>query len=464
MTSWCWPRARARWCRLIALAHYNQDQQSESGRWYRRSIGLAGAEPRVVAVSALATVLRGVFAPGSIGSGAGTRLDPDTRARLLEALAATRELAVVYLWENALGKFALNALNGARVARLLGPSVESADSNATLGYLVSVAGVRHAGERIALRAVEMADEAGDVRQFVSVSTIAGMLLTQNGRPLEGVTMLERSDRAAASLRAGMHRHRPKYMLADTLAWLGRYTEARPLFQHAAELSRGAEHHVMGMANAMAALTLLREGQVDAALNLLESPDGVASALESKMVVSIIIGLGVLAETRLELGDRAGALEAVREAERWMSGKQDSTSYFSSVFGHAAIARARLEADDPGEPVRHRGRRVTPLDLALGRIRQVLAKAPAARAPLSLLRGQWAAKQGHTRRARKLLREAVEVAAAHNLPYELGRSLVELAKITSGPGRNQLIDRAVRVFDEHAMVLESRRARKVLAQG
>ncbi len=455
---------RTHWCRLIGQAYYNQDEQARSGDWYRRAIGLSGAMPKRQVASVLRTVVRAILTPSQIGEPPQTELESDERHRLIEGLAAARELTVVYLWQSAFLKFALNALNQARVARLVGPSEESADSIATFGFLLSPAGLRKQGEKVVLQAVEIAEAEGDIRQLVSVTTIGGMLLTQNGRPLEGLPLLERADRAATDLRSGLHRHRPKYMLADTLTWLGRYSEARPLFLESAELSRGAEPHIVGQATAMAALTLLREGRPEAAVDLLEAPDGVPNVLEGGVIMSIIMGLGILAETRLDLGDREAALEAVREAESWITSKDDGTLFFSSIFGHSAIASVRLATGEHGEPEGRGIRKRTPMDRAIARIVKLHFMASGGRAPRALLQGQLAAHRGRNGRARKLLRRATQAASAASQPYELGRSLVELSKVSTDPERRELLDRAVRIFDEHGMALESGRARTLIARG
>jgi class 3 adenylate cyclase/tetratricopeptide (TPR) repeat protein len=452
---------RARWCRLIAQAHYNQDAMAAAGEWYRRAIRLAGAYPRRKLVGILGIVLRALLTPGRVADLSASAPPPDVRARLIEGLAASRELSVVYLWENAQTRFALTAFSSAAVARALGPSHESAEPFAVLSFLLSVIGFRRAADRISLRAVEMADAVGDIRQFVSTATICAMIHTQNERPFEGLELHQRADQAATALRSGMHRHRPRYMLADSLFWLGRYAEARALFQQSAELSRGAEHHVVGLANAMVALTLIREGRPEAAVNILEAPDGVPSLLEGKVVASIIVGMGILAEARLDLGDRGAALEAVREAEAFLSPRDEGTSYLTTVFGHTAMARVRLETGEPGQPVRRGFRQATPLDLALGRIRLLQKRFPAARGPRALIEGQVAARRGDSRRAGKLFEAAVAAATTNSQPYELGRSLVELARLAPEPRRRELLERAIGVFDAHGMALESGRARTLL---
>ena len=115
--------------------------------------------------------------------------------------------------------------------------------------------------------------------------------------------LSRADAAATVLRAGMYRHRPRYMLADALAWLGRLGDSEQLFREASELSRDVEPHTMGMARAMIGLALLRQGRIEAAIKELEAPDAIPTVLESKVALAIAIGLGILAEARLEYGDR-----------------------------------------------------------------------------------------------------------------------------------------------------------------
>ncbi|MDH3297135.1 MAG: AAA family ATPase [Gemmatimonadota bacterium] len=443
---------RARWCRLIGQAHYNQDQQLVAGDWYRRAIRLAGAFPRGRVLGAVGILGKAMLSPGRIGKPPRRTLVPEDRARMLEGLAAGRELAIVYMWDSSMGKFALNSLNQARVSSVVGLSAESADANATLGFLISAGGFNKSGERVALQAVEMAEAAGDLRQTVSVLTIAGMLLEQNGRAAAGLPYLRRCNELAANMQTGMYRHRARYMLSDTLAVLGRWDEARECFEQTAELARVVEPHTAGMATAMVALSHLRQGRPQTAVDILEGPNGVASVLEGGVGISIATALGVLAETRLALGDDRAALEVVRQAESLISRGDDGTAFYSSIFGHSALAAVRLAANEPGEPVRWGRRKRAPLDLALARVAKIARTAPGAGAWLALLRGLDQVRRDNPGRARRLFETAIERAEAAGQPYELGRSLLELARVSDDPDRSALFDRAGDVFERHGMTL------------
>jgi tetratricopeptide (TPR) repeat protein len=445
---------RARWCRLIGQAYYNQDQQPVAGDWYRRAIRLAGALPRGHVLGVAGILGQALFAPGRIGDPPRRGMPAEDKARLLEGLAAGRELAVVYMWDSSLGKFALNSLNQARVSKVVGPSAESADANATLGFLISAGGFYKAGERVALQAVETAEAVGDLRQTVSVLTIAGMLLEQNGRASEGLPYLQRCNELAAGMQTGMYRHRARYMLSDTLAVLGRWDEARECFEQTVELARVVEPHTAGMATAMVALSHLRQGRTETAIDILEGPDGVASVLEGGVGISIVTGLGVLAEARLAAGDAEAALEVVEQAESLMSKGDDGTAFYSSIFGHSAIAGVRLALNEPGEPVRWGRRRRTPLDLALARVAKIRRTAPGAGAWLALLRGLDQLRRENRGKAKGLFATAIERAEAAGQPYELSRSLLELARASENSERSALLDRARDVCAQHGMALES----------
>ena len=135
------------------------------------------------------------------------------------------------------------------------------------------------------------------------------------------------------------------MLADAMTWMGEYELAHDLFVTAGEISHAAEPHTVALAASMAALTQLRMGRPEKAIELLEGPEGVHHASECGIPFAQIMSLGILAEARLALGQKAAALAAVEEAEASITDKDDGTGYYSSIFIYSAILSVRLQTGE-----------------------------------------------------------------------------------------------------------------------
>lgn len=448
--------SRAKWCKLMGQAHYNQDDQAEAGNWYRRGIEAAGAAPGNPLLSAVPTLMRALFAPGSLDRHSPAALTEEDRERITHGMASARELGTVYLWESAVNKFLMNTVNLARMARMVGPTDETANAVVTLSFMLCFAGLRKQSEKLALQAVRMAQDFGDPEQLMRVRVVAGMVLTQNGSAMRGLPLFEAAEDRANDLVAGIWRHRCKYMLADAYTWLGRYAEAHRLFLQSAALSHSAEPHAVGQATAMAALNLLRMGQPDEAVALLEGPDGVPHALDCGVPASAIMALGVLAETRMALGQKEAALAAAAQAEAQTTEKDDGTGYYSGLFGYSAILSVRLQAGELGTATTKGSRSAVHEDLK--KLNKLKGIAPLGRATHALWHGVFEALQGRTKKAEALLKTAVHTATEGQQPYVMGRSLMELARLSEGDARQDYIAQAIDVFERHQMPLELARAR------
>lgn len=447
---------RTHWSRMIGQAYYNQDDQPEAANWYRRAITHAGIVPRYPVASIVPTLSRALFTPSQLDCPPAPHLTADDRLRMTHGLGAARELGIIYLWESAMGKFALNAVNQVRVARIVGPTDETANAVATLAFMMSSAGMRKKSEQLGLQSLRMANEFGDMAQIVAVQVITGMVLIQNGSARRALVPFLEAKEAAGALISGIWRHRSTYMYADAMTWLGEYESAHLDFLKAAELSHSAEPHAVGQATAMAALNLIRLGKPEQAVALLEGPDGVPNALEGGVPASAIMSLGVLAEARLALGQTDAALAAAAEAESHVTEKDDGTGFYSGLFGYSSILNVRLHTGTLGQASEKGATSAAQEDLK--RMRKLVRVAPLGQATYALWQGLFEAQRGKTAKAIRVLSDATKAARAAEHPFELGRSLVERAKLTDGPARTAFLDEAISVFERHHMPLELARAR------
>jgi tetratricopeptide (TPR) repeat protein len=435
---------RARWSRQIAQAWYYQDDYARAREWFERAVRRTGTQSRLPMLGALGA-LPVLLARGATVDHRDPAMPEDEVERTIEAIRSMRELAAVYLWQTDQTAFVANALSMASAARRIGGSSESAYAVCIFAYLLSLLGMRKRAERESAIAERMAEESGDLLQITATNTARGMVMTNHGRFEAAATNLARAEIAAEELRAGPYKHRSKFMFAETLFWLGRYDHARRLYDVAATLSIQAEPHVGGLGNCMAALTLLRQGRVDEALERLERPDAIALVRAEGVVLSLVCGLGALAEARLAAGDPAGALEAVREAEASVRPGDDGTNYFAGILGHAALARVRILTGDEGEP---RGWPLsrTRLDWLLGRVRKLVRFFPGGRPRMLYVEGLRDLVRGRTERARSALYEAVEYAEKWKLPWELTASALALATIEDGKKLDRLLRIATRAAE------------------
>lgn len=451
--------SRTQWTRLIGEALYNQDNQPEAANWYRRSLDEAGVAPKYPVASIFPTLFRAIFAPKSLNTPPTEAMSEEDRSRIAQGLASGRELGTIYLWESDLNRFALNAVNLVRMARNVGLNEESGPASATLAFMMSSAGLRAKSEAIALQAVEMASSFGKDTQFISTNTVTGMVLTQNGSPERGRTFFETSDEASSDLISGIWRHRTKYMLADAMTWMGEYEPAHDLFITAGEFSHGAEPHTVALAASMAALTQLRMGRHERAVEILEGPEGVSHASDCGIPFAQIMSLGILAEARLALGQKDAAIAAVEEAEASVTDKDDGTGYYSSIFSYSSILGVRLQTGEHGVGTMKGSK--TALDDDMKRMRKLVRVAALGKPAFSLWQGVYEAQQGNMSKAKRHLKDAIQSATEMKLPFELGRSLVELAKLSQGSDKDQHLQSAIDVFSKHNMPLELARARALL---
>jgi class 3 adenylate cyclase/tetratricopeptide (TPR) repeat protein len=432
---------RARWHRKTGDAWYSLNDHARARGAYLRALSYVSRIDPWRLGTQLSVLPRLWFEPWR----AALRGKEQTGARReesLETIRALRELCVVLLWQGEHGKWAVTAATAAGLAPRVGTCGEAAEAIAQIGALYTPTGLRRAADRRTLQAATMAAEVGDLEMIVSTHVIRAMVLTSLGRHQEALEPASRAQTAADKLRGGLFQHRSRFASAEPLFWLARYRESEEQFLLCAESAREAEPHVAGLTNCLAALARLRRGEIDAVVELMEGPDGLALIRETPVVHSMICALGALAEARLAAGDWEGIWSAALEAERVITPQDDATVSFSSaMIGHGGIAEALLSAvQRPYEQGPHDGSlpgsastggdvdREALLRRFLGRTRAVARHHRGCSARWHLVAGLDAMRRGRKRAARSRLQRAVRVGTRYGTPYEVARSHPALAEL------------------------------------
>jgi class 3 adenylate cyclase/tetratricopeptide (TPR) repeat protein len=413
-------RDRARWLKLVGEAHYSLGSHDKSAAAYESGLRALGFAPPSGARGATIELLRHLVhrvrerLTGSSARPAG----PEERERLKSAVDIIAELQAVFLWKGEQSKF----LESAFMSRNLGDTLggEAAAAIGMAAYVLAMMGLRGLAERDLQRAIALAEANELLLTKTEVYVVFGMFLSFAGRPLEAVAPLRHAGSLADELGGGLWKHRAKFMLGEPLVMLGRYEEAARVFGEAAVHSVGAEPTVVGFSYAMQALSRLRLGDVDEALSLLEGPSGVKMVRSTTVPLQLFASLGPLAEARLEQGDAAGALEAIREAEAAAPGAQ-ANGYFAGIHGHSAachvyLSLAERAASGLPSPLSER-EALSHARRAVARLAKFSRTYPGARASFLLMSGRLSLQSGRLRAGIRALRHAAQIANAQQLPYE-----------------------------------------------
>jgi len=447
---------RTRWSRQIGEAWFSLNDHGNAREWYERAVDHASAPlPRngLLAVGAMVRWVLNRMTQRIVGHG--TR-DAERREVLVEALGSMKELGTVHLFEGEQTLWLHNSINMAWLADRVGASPESPHAIVQFAGLMQLFGLRGFAHREGERAVAMAEELGELMPIASVNVVWGMIQTAQGSPDRALPYLERARAAADDLNTGLWKHRVSFMHGEALFFLARHDEAAAAFGRAAHRAVDAEPHVGPFARCMAALALLRLGRAREARTALESETGVEGLRRVPVVLSLVCGLGALAEVRWEDGDAAGALEAIHEAESVLRPTDDGTGYFIGISGHAGIVRVLLEMIEDRESGAIPGLEAS-LDAALSRVRKMARYHGGVRARLLLLEGLRDALAGRRGRARRRLLRAVTVSRTLSLPYDSAWAHIEAARMVEGPQREELARTGLEIFERHGMALDRDRA-------
>ncbi|HYQ43092.1 MAG TPA: adenylate/guanylate cyclase domain-containing protein [Polyangiaceae bacterium] len=442
---------RAGWHRQRAEAYYSLMEWKEARRDCEAAVELCGFKRPVAGVGTIGRVLRHVYARHFPSAPAAReRADTASGKRSVLALQACDILQVICLWEGDATGLAHTVFQGINIAENAGPSPEAAFARSMIGYLLSVAGLRKAGERDLLAAVAMAESEGQLLQICSTNMYLGMTHSLLGEPSAGIPYLTRADRVATELGAGLWRHRGKFMLGEPHFMRGVYARAAELWQECATISLSVEPPVAGMAHAAKALCLLRRGQTDAALQLVEGPEGIRLVRDNPNGLQLLMCLAAIARGKVNERRYEEALVALDEAVE-VASRADVYNFFICHAGLSVLAETAadlLGASKRGAPI---GRSSALLESHLEALIAGLGRAtrtfPGAVPHHRLAKGRAALERGQVRRARRLLTAAVESATATEQPYERANALWQLGLLSSPEQRASLQASAESIFIE-----------------
>jgi len=442
---------RAGWHRQRAEAHYSLMEWREARRDCEAAVELCGFKRPVAGVGTVGRVLRHVYARHfPRAPDAREPADTPSSKQSVLALQACDILQVICLWEGDAAGLAHTVFQGINIAENAGPSPEAAFARSMIGYLLSVAGLRRAGEQDLLAAVAMAESEGQLLQICSTNMYLGMTHSLLGEPSAGIPYLARADLIATELGAGLWRHRGKFMLGEPHFMRGVYDRAAELWQECATISLSVEPPVAGMAHAAKALCLLRRGQTEAALQLVEGPEGIRLVRANPNGLQLLMCLAAIARGKTNQRRYGEALAALDEAVE-VGNRADVYNFF---ICHAALsvlaetAADLLATSKRGAPI---GRSSLQLQNHLEALIAGLSRAtrtfPGAIPHHRLAKGRAALERGQVRRARRLLASAIESATASEQPYERANALWQLGLLSSSEQRCTLHASARAIFIE-----------------
>ncbi|MEI9942466.1 MAG: adenylate/guanylate cyclase domain-containing protein [Pseudomonadota bacterium] len=442
---------RASWHRQRAEAYYSLMEWKDARKDCEAVVLLCGFKRPVAGVGTIGRVARHVFARYFPRASA-EREERDTTSGKLAILAlqACDILQVICLWEGDAAGLANTVFQGINIAESAGPSPEAAFARSMIGYLLSVAGLRKAGERDLLAAVAMAESEGQLLQICSTNMYLGMTYSLLGQPRAAVPYLTRADQIATELGAGLWRHRGKFMLAEPHFMRGDYARAAELWEQSAAIAAGAEPPITGFAHAMKALCLLRRGDVLVALALVEGPEGICLVRNNPNGLQLLTCLAALARGRATERRYDEALTLIDEAIQ-VATRADVYNFFVCHAGLSVLAETvadLLRARKRGANIARSAKQLQRnLDALVGNLARATRTFPGAVPHYRLAKGRAALERGQARRARRHFAAAVESAIATEQPYENANALWQLGLLSEASERASLCERAEAIFIE-----------------
>jgi LuxR family transcriptional regulator, maltose regulon positive regulatory protein len=374
-----------------------------------------------------------------------------------------------------------------RAARLLEglkPSPEHGWLDALLGYMALGEGDPTRAKELALRARELGHRLGVVCLEMFALAVEGVALVNEGEVDEGMRCLDEAtaaalageyeeivsagwtcclllgacervrdyDRAAQwcgkveefsrSMRVNFVTGTCRAHYGAVLTWHGRWAEAERELTEAAEHLNAERPSWSGAPVVRLADLRRRQGRFAEAAELLQRVEGNALAPLA------------MAELALDQGDPPAACDLLEPLLRRVPAENGSLR----AAPLEVMVRAKVAAGEADAAAAHLAE--------LRSIATVVGTGPL-RALASLCEGLVAAHAGDQTTARESLEDAVELLAASDASFELGRARLELARVLVSLGRGDAAAReatiALKRLDEIGAAAEAARARELLAR-
>jgi tetratricopeptide (TPR) repeat protein len=426
---------RARWSISMAQALYSQSRHAAARAAYERALAWTGTARPGGLGQLLLNIVRAVGGtylrrflsrPLSVVSG-------EQREHRLAAIRVIHAWATLDIWEGLLPQAANKAVIAYRLAESVVDAPEAAEIISGLGYMLATTpGRRHAHKHL-VHALALAETTADLQACTSTSVLLGMYFVLDGQTSRAEEPLRAAVALANRLGSGLWRHRAHFALAEWLLFAGRLEAAALAFEEAANVAAAAEPPVQGFANCMAALALMRRGELERAYRVVTGETGLELLEAECLVLQRFTSLGISAEIALRCGHVAEALTLADRALELSRTRRDVNVFFAALHGHAgtvfvfAGCLERLSAA-PGTSLAGWDSRTLrrKLKQALARLAAFGGMYPGARACVEQWRARYDALRSRTRAARTSWSRAVRLASAAEQPYEQIRSLRALA--------------------------------------
>jgi class 3 adenylate cyclase/tetratricopeptide (TPR) repeat protein len=416
---------RIRWHRQLADARHGMGQLESRSVAARQALRLAGrTRPhRSIALVAQAGVRLAGMGLRRIGAG---RTATGSPSRLLDIARAYRHSAEVCYFNNDMIGMICDSVSAVSCASQLPPSAVLAGASTELGGILSVAGLRRAGETILRRAIALAEAAGDQTAQAYAHMISCLYYVGIGDWSRAESSAQRcqelcepmDDRVNWTNAEAVRFWMSHYRCHDASA----YEAARRLRDRASETGN-RQHRAWALR--FLGLCALRGGAPREAIAHLQA--GLECLGETAALNERIPTLGILSLAQLQNGEVWSARATAREALAQVVRVRRPIGH-STLEGYSALATVSLDAwRDERSP---EWRRAIGVCLrVLGRYRRSF---PVGEPRYHLHLGDYQRLAGSIRAARRSYRRCESVASSLRMPWESIRCRESLASIDDGP--------------------------------
>lgn len=454
-------RQQARWERLLGEACFGLGKLVESRAHLQRAVALLGqpvftARRRLagaLAKQVLRQVAHRVWPQRFFG-----RAHAD-QGLLHETIRAYRLLGQLAYFANEPLLSLYAGLRTLNLAEMAGPSPELARAYANICIPATI--VPSLADTYSRRARALAKQLDDLPSLAHVLMITGLYNNGIGRWAPARENLERAVELHEQLGDWRGWGDSLTGLALVAYFQGQFTRSVQLFARTStspHISGNQEHQAWGL-NGIA-MNGLRLGQIDEAVTLLETAQGLIPRYADR--VTETLNYGVLAVARLRQGEVEPARQAAEAAMR-RTARRFAFS-FAAFDGYAAVAEVFLALWESGQEqpphtrrqLAHRARQAC--NTLLYRYAWIF---PIGRPRAYLYQGLHAWLAGNPSRAQRMWQHSLAAAVRLALPYEQGLAHYELGRHTTGVERLLHLGQAHAIFEQLGAADDLARTRAAL---